>query len=324
MGAAGWAQGTSRTHGGIDAGTKEEEATHAHSLAQGSVVCECDLGCERHLSAMQEAEASPSSVCELRHVRRAAGPAHQIERMARFRFGRGGSSLERKLGAVLRDRGLWELALTHRSFAYEQGGLPTNERLEFLGDAVLGIVVTKALYEEYPDRAEGDLAKMRAALVNMTVLADVSREIGLGSCVKLGKGEEMTGGRDKSSILADTLEAVFGAIYLDRGIKHASAVILGLFLPRIRGQVEGGVVHDYKTALQELAAAELSTLPEYVLTESGPDHSKRFEAEVRLAGSRYGSGSGRSKKEAEQAAARVAVERLRGAPAGARRPKGQG
>ncbi|MFA5891900.1 MAG: ribonuclease III [Actinomycetota bacterium] len=244
--------------------------------------------------------------------------------MARLRFGRGGTPLERKLGAVLRDRELWELALTHRSFAYEQGGLPTNERLEFLGDSVLGIVVTKALYEEYPDRPEGDLAKMRAALVNMTVLADVSREIGLGDCVKLGKGEEMTGGRDKSSILADTLEAVFGAIYLDRGIKHASAVVLGLFLPRIRGQVEGGVVHDYKTALQELAAAELSTLPEYVLTESGPDHSKRFEAEVRLAGTSYGAGAGRSKKEAEQAAARVAVERLRGAPAGARRSRRQG
>lgn len=224
---------------------------------------------------------------------------------------RRGTPLERKLGAVLRDRSLWNLALTHRSYAYERGGLPTNERLEFLGDAVLGIVVTRRLYEEYPDRPEGDLAKMRAALVNMTVLADVSREIGLGSNVKLGKGEEMTGGRDKSSILADTLEAVFGAIYLDRGMKRVNRVILGLFLPRIRGQVEGGVVHDYKTALQELAAAKLSTLPEYSLSESGPDHSKRFEAIVLLGGSSYGAGSGRSKKEAEQAAARVAMERLR-------------
>jgi ribonuclease-3 len=224
---------------------------------------------------------------------------------------RRGTDLERHLGAVLKDRDLWKHALTHRSFAYEQGGLPTNERLEFLGDAVLGIVITDQLYHEFPDQPEGDLAKMRAALVNMTVLADVAREIGLGPVIKLGRGEEMTGGADKASILADTLEAVFGAIYLDRGIKHARRVILSLFLPRIRGQVEGGVMHDYKTALQEMAAQQLNTLPEYQLSESGPDHAKRFEAEVRLNGTTYGSGSGRSKKEAEQAAAREAVERLR-------------
>jgi ribonuclease-3 len=227
---------------------------------------------------------------------------------------RRGSELERRLGTALRDRTLWEHALTHRSYAYERGGLPTNERLEFLGDAVLGIIVTDQLYKEFPNQPEGDLAKMRAALVNMTVLADVAREIGLGKHVKLGRGEEMTGGRDKSSILADTLEAVFGAIYLDRGIKRASKVVLDLFLPRIRGQVEGGVVHDYKTALQELAAARLSTLPEYALSESGPDHAKRFQAVVLLGGTSYGTGAGRSKKEAEQAAARVAVEKLQGGP----------
>ncbi len=224
---------------------------------------------------------------------------------------RRGSELERRLGVTLRDRVLWDNALTHRSFAYENGGIPTNERLEFLGDAVLGIVVTDQLYREFPDQPEGELAKMRAALVNMTVLADVARDIDLGPWVKLGKGEEMTGGADKASILADTLEAVFGAIFLDRGIKRAQRVILDLFLPRIRGQVEGGVMHDYKTALQELAAAAMSTLPEYVLTESGPDHAKRFRAEVRLEGRAFGSGSGRSKKEAEQAAAREAVGRLR-------------
>lgn len=235
---------------------------------------------------------------------------------------RRGTPLERRLGAVLRDRDLWDHCLTHRSYAYERGGLPTNERLEFLGDAVLGIVVTDALYAEFPDQPEGDLAKMRAALVNMTVLADVAREIGLGQVVKLGRGEEMTGGRDKSSILADTLEAVFGAIYLDRGIKRAGRVILSLFLPRIRGQVEGGVVHDYKTALQELAAAQLSTLPEYTLSESGPDHAKRFQAIVSLGGASYGSGAGRSKKEAEQAAARVAVERLRGGVGATSRERG--
>lgn len=225
------------------------------------------------------------------------------------------TELERRLGVTLKNRALFEHALTHRSFAYEKGGLPTNERLEFLGDAVLGIVVTDQLYHDYPDSPEGDLAKMRAALVNMSVLADVAREIDLGSWVKLGKGEEMTGGADKASILADTLEAVLGAVYLDRGIRRARNCILHLFLPRIRGQVEGGVMHDYKTALQELAASRLNTLPEYVLSESGPDHAKRFEARVLLNGRPYGSGDGRSKKEAEQAAARIAVERLRtGAP----------
>ena len=204
------------------------------------------------------------------------------------------------------------MALTHRSFAYEQGKVETNERLEFLGDAVLGIVVTDALYREYPGLPEGDLAKMRAALVNMTVLADVAREVGLGDAVFLGRGEAMTGGRSKPSILADTLEALFGAIYLDRGIRGAGKVVLDLFLPRIRGQVEGGTVQDYKTTLQELAAARLATMPEYRIEESGPDHAKRFSATVVLAGEEYGSGEGRSKKEAEQAAAKVAVGRLRG------------
>jgi ribonuclease-3 len=212
------------------------------------------------------------------------------------------------------------MALTHRSFAYEQGKVETNERLEFLGDAVLGIVVTDALYGEYPSLPEGDLAKMRAALVNMTVLADVAREVGLGEAVLLGRGEAMTGGRQKPSILADTLEAMFGAIYLDRGIKDASKVILDLFLPRIRGQVEGGTVQDYKTTLQELAAARMGTMPEYRIEESGPDHAKRFAATLLLAGETYGTGVGRSKKEAEQAAAKIAVERLRGTAGAPRQP----
>ncbi|HEX9695621.1 MAG TPA: ribonuclease III [Actinomycetota bacterium] len=223
----------------------------------------------------------------------------------------GPTPLEQRLHVRFRSRELLTLCLTHRSFAYEQGGLPTNERLEFLGDAVLGIVVTDALYANFPDLAEGDLAKMRAALVNMTVLADVAKEIDLGTDVLLGRGEEMTGGRDKPSILSDTLEAVFGAIYLDMGIDAASRVILQLFLPRILGRVEGGTVQDYKTSLQEMAAARMGSLPEYRIVESGPDHAKRFRATVRLAGREFGSGEGRSKKEAEQAAAHVAVERLR-------------
>src|SRR5439155_8680610 len=141
--------------------------------------------------------------------------------MARPRRARRGSALERRLGAILRDRELWEQALTHRSYAYERGGPPTNERLEFLGDAVLGIVVTDQLYKEFPNQPEGDLAKMRAALVNMTVLADVGREMGMGDAVKLGRGEEMTGGKDMSSILVDTIEDGFYAIYMDRVISKA-------------------------------------------------------------------------------------------------------
>ncbi|GAC1411864.1 MAG: ribonuclease III [Actinomycetota bacterium] len=226
----------------------------------------------------------------------------------------GETPLEKRLRTAFINRQLLVLSLTHRSYAYEQGGLPTNERLEFLGDAVLGIVVTNSLYEEFPHLAEGDLAKMRAALVNMTVLADVAREIDLGNQVMLGRGERMTGGAEKPSILSDTLEAVFGALYLDRGIEEASRVIIDLFPPHIRGQVEGGTVHDYKTSLQELAASRIGSLPEYRITESGPDHAKRFHATVRLAGEDYGSGEGRSKKEAEQAAASQAVERLRGTP----------
>lgn len=236
----------------------------------------------------------------------------------------GPSELEQRLRVAFRDRNLLTWCLTHRSYAYEQGGLPTNERLEFLGDAVLGIVVTDRLYREFPGLTEGDLAKMRAALVNMTVLADVAKEIDLGDLVLLGRGERMTGGAGKPSILSDTLEAVFGAIYLDGGIEVATRVIEALFLPRILGQVEGGTVHDYKTTLQELAAARVGSLPEYRIAESGPDHAKRFQATVRLGGEEFGQGEGRSKKEAEQAAAREAVHRLQaeGAASEPPRPKG--
>jgi ribonuclease III len=219
------------------------------------------------------------------------------------------TALERRLGMSMKRRRLLDLAMTHRSFAYEQGGLPNNERLEFLGDAVLGIVVTRSLYDMYPDEDEGDLAKRRAALVNATVLAELAREIGLGEHIRLGKGEEMTGGADKGSILADTFEALLGAVYLDRGMRKAEKLILKLMLPRIRGDVE--VARDYKTSLQELASARFGVLPEYRVSESGPDHAKRFRANVYLEGSEYGEGDGRSKKEAEQAAARLAVRRLR-------------
>jgi len=201
---------------------------------------------------------------------------------------------------------LMERALTHRSFAYENGGLPTNERLEFLGDSVLGLIVTDTLFREYPDLPEGQLAKLRAAVVNMRALAGVARGLRLGAYVRLGKGEEGTGGRDKSSILADTLEAVLGAVYLDRGLAEADALVHRLFDPVIARSARLGAGLDWKTSLQELTAAELLGVPEYHVDESGPDHQKSFRASVRIGGRTYGEGEGRSKKEAEQQAAEAA------------------
>jgi len=201
---------------------------------------------------------------------------------------------------------LLERALVHRSFAYENGGLPTNERLEFLGDSVLGLIVTDTLFREYPDLPEGQLAKLRAAVVNMRALAGVARGLRLGSYVRLGKGEEGTGGRDKSSILADTLEAVIGAVYVDRGLAEADDLVHRLFDPVIARSARLGAGLDWKTSLQELTAAEILGVPEYHVEESGPDHQKSFRASVMIGGRAYGEGEGHSKKEAEQQAAEAA------------------
>jgi ribonuclease-3 len=213
--------------------------------------------------------------------------------------------LEQQLGAGL-DAQLLERALTHRSYAYENGGLPNNERLEFLGDAVLGLVVTAALFARHPDLPEGQLAKLRASVVSTRALAAVGRTIGLGDWVRLGRGEETTGGRDKSSILADTLEALLGAVYLDRGLPTATEVVHRLFDPLMRAASEQGASLDYKTALQELSAARSIGVPEYRTDESGPDHAKQFTAEALIGGEVRGSGEGRTKKEAEQQAAEQA------------------
>ena len=202
--------------------------------------------------------------------------------------------------------GLLERALTHRSYAYENGGLPTNERLEFLGDAVLGLIVTDTLFRKYPDLPEGQLAKLRAAVVQMRALADVARALRLGAYVRLGRGEEGTGGRDKSSILADTLEALIGAVYFECGLAAADALVHRLFDPVIDRSAGLGAGLDWKTSLQELTASGLLGVPEYHVEESGPDHQKFFRASVRVGGRTYGSGSGRSKKEAEQQAAEAA------------------
>jgi ribonuclease-3 len=209
-----------------------------------------------------------------------------------------------------------ERALTHRSYAYENGNLPTNERLEFLGDSVLGLVVTDTLFRGYPNLPEGQLAKLRAAVVNMTALADVARGLDLGEYVRLGRGEEGTGGRDKPSILADTLEAVIGAVFIDRGLDAAHGLVHALFDPVIERSARLGAGLDWKTSLQELTAAELLGVPEYTVTESGPDHQKSFRASVKVGGKVLGSGEGRSKKAAEQQAAEAAWMAISSAAAG--------
>jgi ribonuclease III len=219
-------------------------------------------------------------------------------------------SLKQRLGLQV-DEALLRRALTHRSFAYENGGLPTNERLEFLGDSVLGLVVTDALYHRHPDLPEGQLAKLRAAVVNMRALADVARELGLGACVRLGRGEEATGGRDKSSILADTLEAVIGAAYLSQGIDVARALVHRLVDPLLESSATLGAGLDWKTSLQELTATIGLGVPDYAIEEEGPDHAKQFSAAAMVAGRAYGRGRGRSKKEAEQKAAAAAWKTLR-------------
>jgi ribonuclease III len=204
------------------------------------------------------------------------------------------------------DDELLDRALMHRSFAYENGGLPTNERLEFLGDSVLGLIVTDTLFRKHPDLPEGNLAKLRAAVVNSRALASVARGLGLGSYVRLGKGEESTGGRDKSSILADTLEAVIGAVYLDGGMQAADPLVHRLFDPVIARSAGLGAGLDWKTSLQELTAAEELGGPEYLVDESGPDHQKSFRAVAKVGGQVWGEGEGRTKKEAEQQAAEAA------------------
>jgi ribonuclease III len=204
---------------------------------------------------------------------------------------------------------LLTMALTHRSFSYEQGGVPHNERLEFLGDSVLSIVVTDALYRDFPDLPEGRLAKMRASVVQMRALADIARGIGpqgLGVYLRLGRGEETTGGRDKSSILADTLEAVLGAIYLDQGAAAAHQVVHNLFDGVVAAAALQGAALDWKTSLQELTAELGLGVPEYVIESEGPDHQRRFTACAIVADEKFGASPGRNKKEAEQAAAAAA------------------
>jgi ribonuclease-3 len=218
--------------------------------------------------------------------------------------------LKARLGLPV-DSQLLGRALTHRSYAYENGGLPTNERLEFLGDSVLGLVVTDALFHRHPELSEGQLAKLRAAVVNMRALADVGRALELGRYVRLGRGEEATGGRDKSSILADTVEALIGAVYLDSGLDAASTLVHNLVDDLIVASATLGAGLDWKTSLQELTSQAMLGVPEYRVSETGPDHEKLFTAAAVVAGRVQGVGQGRSKKEAEAQAAQAAWSALR-------------
>ena len=208
------------------------------------------------------------------------------------------------------DPQLYSLALTHRSYAYENGGLPHNERLEFLGDSVLGVVVTEYLYRSYPDFPEGRLAKLRAAGVNAQSLAAVAQGLELGDELLLGRGEITTGGSGKASILADSLEALFGAVLISNGRDAADRLLHHLFDPLVDQAVTIGAGLDWKTSLQEICAERELGLPGYRITETGPDHDKRFTAVAVVGEASIAPGHGRSKKQAEQQAAEAAFTAL--------------
>ncbi len=209
------------------------------------------------------------------------------------------------------DAELLELAFTHRSFAYEAGLTATNERLEFLGDSVLGMIVTEELYRKYPDLDESRLSPLRSGIVNMRALADIARTLDLGKFIRLGKGEEVTNGRDKNSLLADAFEALIGAMYISAGFEKTSDCLLRLVGPTLSNAMAMGAGLDGKTALQELVASLGKATLEYQVTESGPDHDKSFEAIAIVGGEAIATGLGKSKREAEQAAARSAFTILK-------------
>ena len=219
-------------------------------------------------------------------------------------------ALARRLHWDVTDEDLLTQSLAHRSWCAEKSGAASNERLEFLGDAVLGLVVTDHLFRTYPSLPEGELAKVRASVVNSEALAEVAAAHQLGDALLLGKGEDSSGGREKPSILADAMEAVIGAVYIDRGWGAADRLVMGLLGERIHEAAAGPGGQDYKTRLQELCARCFEDVPRYTVTDDGPDHAKRFDAVVKVGGEVVGEGGGRSKKQAEQGAARVAWQRL--------------
>jgi len=204
------------------------------------------------------------------------------------------------------------LAVSHRSWCAENGHVESNERLEFLGDAVLGLAIADKIFVHYPELPEGQLAKLRAGVVNSVTLAEIAREIHLGDALRLGNGERSTGGSDKQSILADALEAIIGAVYLDGGIDAAMTLVLRLWDDHVTTAVHHGPGgFDHKTRLQELAVATFEIAPFYDVSATGPDHARVFDAQVRVGDDVLGAGTGSSKKEAEQAAAGQAVDTLK-------------
>lgn len=217
--------------------------------------------------------------------------------------------LEEALGHTFRDRALLRTALTHPSFAAESPGGEDYERLEFLGDAVLQLAVTHHLYETRPDMSEGQMAKVRAAVVSRPALAGIARDLGIPDAVLLGRGEETTGGREKDSILADVVEALLGALFLEAGYEETEAVILDRWEALVDERAATPGQRDYKTRLQELLA-QRRVLPEYRVEVTGPDHARVYEAVVEVEGRELGRGMGTSKKRAEQEAARLALETL--------------
>lgn len=222
------------------------------------------------------------------------------------------AQLESALGHEFSDKAWLHAALRHRSYVAEMVDVESNERLEFLGDAVLSIVVTDCLFRTWPDKAEGPLAKARAAVVSAEYLAGLAARLGLGAHVRLGRGEDASGGREKPSILADAMEAVIGAVYLDGGLEAAERVVMPLVEERLAEAVTGEGAKDHKTRLQEYSSARWATLPRYEVQGFGPDHAKEFTATVEVGGRVVGKGHGRSKKQAEQAAARNAWTEVRG------------
>jgi ribonuclease III len=222
----------------------------------------------------------------------------------------GAAALALRLEHGFSDPGLLHQALAHRSWCGEQDGEPSNERLEFLGDAVLGVVVAEHSYRRFPDFPEGKLAKLRAAVVNARVLAEVAEGLGIGEVLLLGRGEESSGGRTKASILADALEAVIGAVYLDAGWDAARPLVVRLLGDRIERAAAEPDDFDHKSRLQELTVHRGEGTPHYVVRGSGPDHDRHYVAEVFVNGERRGAGEGTSKKDAEQEAARTAWQEL--------------
>ena len=223
--------------------------------------------------------------------------------------------LQKKIEIEFDDLELLKRALTHKSYANERRNqsLKDNERLEFLGDAVLDLIVNQYLFLNYPDSPEGELAQIRSVVVSALTLAEKGREIDLGSYLLLGKGEEATGGRERNSILADAFEALIGSIYLDQGLEIAQTFILDLLIPNIKMVEQGNHIQDYKTLLQELLQKNSDHRPQYqVIKEEGPDHNKSFTVQVKFKDDILGVGTGSSKKRAQQSAAKEAIDKLGG------------